>query len=172
MKIDESKITEHSGSSFSVTKTDGVSKIDFGGNHWIENADYYGEVLFGDCGSCPEMKALYEGVSFDNVLVGGLGLGLLPEYAKTVKNSTVVDVIENNSELIDYVDFIDSDINIIEGDIYTYSSTKKYDLIIVDLWWYENEITDQNKSDLLSNWSDNLNTGGKIILPLLTLSLN
>ena len=64
------------------------------------------------------------------------------------------------------------DINIIEGDMYTYNSDKKYDLIIVDLWWYENEITDQNKSDLLSNWSDNLNTGGKIILPLVLLSLN
>ena len=52
---------------------------------------------------------------------------------KSVKNSTVVDVIENNTELINYIDFIDSNINIIEGDMYTYNSNKKYDLIIIDL---------------------------------------
>jgi len=37
MKIQESKIEEYSGTSFSITKTDGVSKIDFGDGKWIEN---------------------------------------------------------------------------------------------------------------------------------------
>tara|TARA_R110002020_G_scaffold140674_2_gene312342 strand:+ start:208 stop:726 length:519 start_codon:yes stop_codon:yes gene_type:complete len=172
MKITESKINAHSGTSFNVTKTAGVSKIDFGGNKWIENADYYGEILLGDCKNCTKINALYDGLSFDKILIGGLGLGLLPEYAKSVKNCSVIDVIENNKELIDYIDFIDSDINVIEGDMYTYNSNKKYDIIVVDLWWYENEITEQNKSDLLANWSDNLNAGGKIILPIAVMSLN
>ena len=42
MKIEESKIKEHSGTSFSVTKTNNISKIDFGDGKWIENVDYYG----------------------------------------------------------------------------------------------------------------------------------
>ena len=172
MKIEESKIEEHSGTSFSVTKTDGISRLDFGNDKWIENRDHYSEILFGDCDNCTHMKTLYDNVSFDKILIGGLGLGLLPEYAKSIKKSTVIDVIENNKELIDYVNFINSDINIIEGDMYTYDSDKKYDLILVDLWWDETEITEKNKTDLLTNWSDNLNEGGKIILPVSGQSLN
>jgi spermidine synthase len=121
------------------------------------------------------MNTLYKDFTFDTVLVGGLGLGLIPEYLKTQENCSVVDVVEINNELISWVNsegFLDNTINIIEGDIYSYSTSNKYDLIIIDLWWDENEISEQNKTDLLANWSDNLNVGGKIILPVAELSLN
>ena len=78
MKIEESKIKEHSGTSFSVTKTNNISKIDFGDGKWIENVDYYGKVFLGDCEDCTKITALYDGFSFDKILIGGLGLGLLP----------------------------------------------------------------------------------------------
>ena len=58
MKINENKIKEHSGNSFDITKTDGVSKIDFGNNKWIENKEYYGKVFLGDCDPCTKIKAL------------------------------------------------------------------------------------------------------------------
>jgi len=165
MKIEESKIKKHSGTSFSVTKTDGISKIDFGDGKWIENRDYYGKVLFGDC-KCPGIKALYDGFSFDKILIGGLGLGLLPEYAKSVKNCSVIDVIENNQELIDYIDFLESPINIVKGDALSYTPSKKYDLILIDLWWEEEDITQEIQDNIKNNYNSHLETGGKIILPV------
>ena len=171
MKIEESKIKEHSGTSFSVTKTDGVSKIDFGGNKWVENADYYGKVFLGDCEECTKITALYDGFSFDKILIGGLGLGLLPEYAKSVKNCSVIDVIENNQELIDYIDFLESPINIIKGDALSYTPDKKYDLILIDLWWDEDNITQEIQDNIKNNYNSHLETNGKIILPLLEKEL-
>ena len=171
MKIEESKINVHSGTSFNVTKTGGVSKIDFGDDKWIENADYYGEVLLGDCEECIEVTALYNGFSFDKILIGGLGLSLIPEYAKSVKNCRVIDVIENNQELIDYVDFLESPINIIKGDALSYTPTKKYDLILIDLWWDEDNITQEIQDNIKSNYSSHLESGGKILLPTLEKEL-
>jgi hypothetical protein len=167
MKIEESKIKEHSGTSFSVTKTDGVSKIDFGDDKCVENAEHYGKVFLGDCESCTKMATLYDGFSFDKILIGGLGLGLLPAYAKSVKNCSVIDVVENNQELIDYIDFLESPINIIKGDALSYTPNKKYDLILIDLWWEEEDVTQEIQDNIKNNYSSYLEANGKILIPLL-----
>jgi len=171
MKIEESKIEEYSGVSFSVTKTDGVSKIDFGNSKLIENADYYGKVFLGDCEDCTKITALYKDITFDKILIGGLGLGLLPEYAKSIKNCSVIDVVENNQELIDYIDYLESPINIIKGDALSYTPSKKYDLILIDLWWEEEDITQEIQDNIKNNYNSHLETNGKIILPLLEKEL-
>jgi len=171
MKIQESKIKEHSGTSFSVTKTDGVSKIDFGDEKWIKNVDHYGKVFLGDCDPCKKLKALYDGFTFDKVLIGGLGLGLLPQYAKEVKNCSVIDVIENNQELIDYIDYLESPINIIKGDALSYTPNKKYDLILIDLWWIEENVTQEIQDNIKNNYNSYLENNGKIIIPLLEKKL-
>jgi len=171
MKIEESKIEEYSGVSFSVTKTDGVSKIDFGDDKWIENVEHYGKVVLGDCVPCKKIKALYDGFSFDKILIGGLGLGLLPEYARSVKNCSVIDVVENNQELIGYIDFLDSPINIIKGDALSYTPDKKYDLILIDLWWNEENVTQEIQDNIKNNYNSYLETGGKIVLPIIEKEL-
>ena len=175
MKIEESKIKEYSGTSFSVTKTDGVSKIDFGDGEWIENTEHYGKVFLGDCESCTKMATLYNGFSFDQILICGLGLGLLPEYAKSIKKCSVIDVVENNQELIDYVDYLDTPINIIKGDALYGSQdilpNRYYDLILIDLWWKEEDITQQIQDNIKNNYYSFLKANGKIILPLLEKEL-
>jgi len=171
MKIEESKIKEHSGNSFDITKTDGVSKIDFGNNEWIENKEYYGKIFLGDCDPCTKLKALYDGFTFDKILIGGLGLGLLPQYAKEVKNCSVIDVIENNQELIDYIDYLEPPINIIKGDALSYTPNKKYDLILIDLWWKEEDVTQEIQDNIKNNYNSYLENNGKIIIPLLEKKL-
>tara|TARA_R100001463_G_scaffold51013_5_gene101508 strand:+ start:11379 stop:11894 length:516 start_codon:yes stop_codon:yes gene_type:complete len=171
MKIEENKIKEYSGTSFSVTKTNGVSKIDFGDKKYIENTNHYGKVFLGDCDPCTKIKALYNNFTFDKILIGGLGLGLLPEYAKSVKNCSIIDVVENNQELIDYVDYLESPINIIKGDALSYTPDKKYDLILIDLWWEEEDVTQEIQDNIKNNYNSYLETNGKIILPLLEKQL-
>lgn len=171
MKIEESKIKEYSGTTFNVNKVDGVSRITFSNGDWIENKEYYGNVFLGDCVDCKKINELYKDFTFDKILVLGLGLGLLPNYAKHVKECSVVDVVDSNSELISYVDYLDDSINIIEADAFNYTPTKQYDLILFDLWWNELDVTSDVESNIKERYNSYLNENGKIILPLIPKQL-
>tara|TARA_R100000951_G_scaffold115892_1_gene125534 strand:+ start:10490 stop:10996 length:507 start_codon:yes stop_codon:yes gene_type:complete len=167
MKIQESKIKEYSGTTFDVVKTDGVSRLSFKNGDWIENKEHYGKVFLGDCEGCLKINELYKDFTFDKILILGLGLGLLPNYAEHVKNCSVVDVVENNQELIDYVDYLDENIDIIKHDAFTYKPSKKYDLVLVDLWWGHENITEDIISSLDNNYKSYLEDNGKILIPVL-----
>ena len=166
--IDESLITEYSGTSFDVTKVNGVSRLIFAANpkHGIDNIERGAVVYTGDCSDCGAFNRLYVGANWGNVLVLGLGLGVLPQYIKENKNPTSIDVIDNNQELIDYVNYLHEDINIIKAEAYSWTPNKNYDIIIDDLYWDESEVSNQDKQDLLNNYESSLNTGGRIILPI------
>jgi|TARA_R100000479_G_C6384432_1_gene202426 hypothetical protein len=164
--IDESLIQEHTGTSFSIEKIDGVSVMTFAdnSNHKIDNNIRTALVFAGDCEDCSKYYNMYKGANWGDILVLGLGMGILPQYIKENKNPTSIDVIDNNQELIDHVDWIDNSINVIKADAYTYSTNKKYDIIIDDLYWDESEVTQQDKQDLVDNYRNNLNVNGRIIM--------
>ena len=164
--IDESLIQEHTGTSFSIEKIDGVSVMTFAdnSNHKIDNNIRTALVFAGDCTDCGAYYNMYNGANWGDILVLGLGMGILPQYIKENKNPTSIDVIDNNQELIDHVDWIDNSINVIKADAYTYSTSKKYDIIIDDLYWEESEVTQQDKQDLVDNYRNNLNVNGRIIM--------
>ena len=172
MKIQENKIQEHTGTSFSITKEEDVSVLQFNEQSIISNTEEYATIILGDCTNCKKIKDLYKDFTYDKVLVLGLGLGLVPETLKVEKECSVVDVIDNNQELIDYVDFIDDSINVIKDDAYSYTPDKKYDLILIDLWWGHEDITDEIVSDLENNYKNHLEEEGKIIIPILFKSIS
>lgn len=167
MNIQEELIKEYNGETFVVTKIDGVSKMTFANGDWIENKEYYGRIFLGDCLDCKKINKLYENAVFDKILIVGLGMGLLPNYAKNIKNCSVVDVVEQNKEVIDYVDYLDNSINIIEADAYSYIPSKKYNLIIFDLWWNEKDVTLEIQENLKKLYKEHLQDNGKIIFPLI-----
>ena len=138
MKIQEELIKEYNGETFVVTKIDGVSKMTFTSGDWIENKEYYGRILLGDCDNCGSTSKLYENFYFDKVLIVGLGMGLLPNYAKEVKNCNVVDVIEKNNELI-----------------------------LIDIWWGHEDITEEIISKLHDNYKIYLENNGRILIPVI-----
>tara|TARA_Y100001937_G_C7052396_1_gene299775 strand:- start:378 stop:902 length:525 start_codon:yes stop_codon:yes gene_type:complete len=169
--IDESLITEHVGTSFDITKvTEGDntwSRLIFKDNskHGLDNIEHHAKLFIGDSDCC--FKPLYENVTWGNVLVIGLGLGVIPEYINKYKNPNVIDVLDNNQELIDHIDFINENINKINGDAYSYTPDKKYDIVIVDLHWGLEEVTNEMKNNLRDNYTPHLNEGGKIIMPII-----
>ena len=167
MKIQESKIQEHDADSFKVTKENNISILRFNDEKYLSNIEDYATILLGDCSDCSKMKELYKDFTYDKVLVLGLGLGLIPETLKVEKSCSVVDVIDNNQELIDYVNFIDNSINIIKHDAFTYTPDKKYDFILVDLWWGNEDITDEMLSNLENNYKNYLEDNGKMLIPIL-----
>ena len=140
MKIQENKIQEHTGTSFSITKVDGISILKFNDRCTINNIEDYATIMLGECTNCEKVKELYKDFTYDKVLVLGLGLGLVPETLKVEKECSVVDVVDNNQELIDYVDFLHEDINIIStSNCETYQGSKKYDLIILEYYHHTDQ---------------------------------
>ena len=98
-----------------------------------------------------------------------MGLGLVPQELSEVNKCSKIDVLEIDQEIIDYTissGHLNSDINLIQGDIYNYTTIETYDLIIIDTIWYEHEMTDENYELLENRLLPNINTGGALYVPI------
>ena len=172
MKILDSNIQDYIGTNFSVYKREGGETImEFSEtSNIIENNEMYSKVLLGECGTCnPFFKNSFEGFTYDKVLIAGLGFGLIPQTLSEVNSCSKIDVVEIDQEVIDYnisSGHLNSDINLIQGDIYNYTTIETYDLIIIDTIWYEHEMTDEDYGLLESRLLPNINTGGALYVPI------
>tara|TARA_B110000858_G_scaffold6683_1_gene7328 strand:+ start:738 stop:1274 length:537 start_codon:yes stop_codon:yes gene_type:complete len=121
-------------------------------NHYItySNGDGYNDIKY-----IPQMTIDYTG-SYSNVLIAGLGLGVIPQWFATEKNSNVT-VIENNNELISTIEnfgYLHENINIIEADIFTYEPSSNYDIAVMDIWFdCYNSIYYQQTGSLINKYS-------------------
>ena len=62
---------------------------------------------------------------------------------------------------------MNSDIVIIKSDIFEYITNEKYDLIIIDTIWDENEMSEEQVQALTSKFlTTNLNIGGALYIPI------
>ena len=172
MKILDSTIQDYTGTNFSVYKREEgetIIKYNTSGDI-IENNEMYSKVMLGKCETCnPFFKNSFNGFSYDTVLIVGLGLGLVPQELSEVNKCSKIDVLEIDQEMIDYTissGHLNSDINLIQGDIYNYTTTETYDLIIIDTIWYEHEMTDEDYGLLKSRLLPNINTGGALYVPI------
>ena len=172
MKILDNTIQDYTGTNFSVYKREEgetIIKYNTSGDI-IENNEMYSKVMLGKCETCnPFYKNSFEGFTYDKVLVVGLGLGLVPQELSEVNKCSKIDVLEIDQEIIDYTissGHLNSDINLIQGDIYNYTTTETYDLIIIDTIWYEHEMTDEDYGLLESRLLPNINTGGALYVPI------
>ena len=172
MKILDSNIQDYVGTNFSVYKRKGgetIMKFNETSNI-IENNEMYSKVMLGKCETCnPFYKNSFEGFTYDKVLVVGLGLGLVPYELSEVNGCSKIDVLEIDQEIIDYTilsGHLNSDINLIQGDIYNYTTTETYDLIIIDTIWYAHEMSNEDCELLKSRLLPNINTGGALYFPI------
>ena len=172
MKIPDNNIQDYVGTNFSVYKREGgetIIKYNTS-DDIMENNEMYSKVMLGKCETCnPFYKNSFEGFTYDKVLVVGLGLGLVPYELSEVNGCSKIDVLEIDQEIIDYTilsGHLNSDINLIQGDIYNYTTTETYDLIIIDTIWHEHEMTDEDYELLESRLLPNINTGGALYVPI------
>lgn len=103
-------------------------------------------------------------IEFNSILVGGLGLGIIPYVCQ---NFAQVDVIENDINVINIVselNHLGENINIINNDIFTFEPTKTYDIVLMDIWY--NNIPEQECDDIISKYLPFVNEGGFVYLPL------
>jgi hypothetical protein len=173
MKIPDNNIQDYIGTNFSVYKReDGGTIIKYNtSGDIIENNEMYSKVMLGKCETCnPFYKNSFDGFSYDTVLVVGLGLGLIPYELSEVNGCSKIDVLEIDQEIIDYTissGHLNSNINLIQGDIYNYTTKETYDLIIIDTIWYEHEMSNEVYELLKNRLLPNINTGGVLYIPVL-----
>ena len=173
MKFDDLKFIDYTGSNFNVSKhSNGLATLTFSNGFKIQNFSKYSEIYLGKCSSCSNSTWInnnFNGFSYDKVLVAGLGFGLIPQELKTIDNCSKVDVVEIDQELINYINNcnqLDNNINIIQDDIYNYNTSDLYDLIIIDIIWNSNEMTEVQYQSLETKFLNNLNTGGALYTPV------
>ena len=87
---------------------------------------------------------------YKTALVFGLGLGIIPQWLANEKGATV-DVIEKDKELVKVVnilDYLSDKINVSVGDAFDYNQDKEYDLIVFDIWFDKEKMTEEVQLEL------------------------
>ena len=172
MKFIDSDLQDYIGTNFSVSKNNqGITEMTFLNGTSLFNKTNYAKIMLGQCTDCNySYKGFFEGFTYDKVLIAGLGFGLIPQTLSEVNNCSKIDVVEIDQEVIDYNNssgHLNSDIVIIKSDIFEYITNEKYDLIIIDTIWDENEMSEEQVQTLTSKFlTTNLNTGGALYIPI------
>ena len=172
MKFIDSDLQDYIGTNFSVSKNNqGITEMIFSNGVSLYNKSNYVNIMLGQCTDCDYLyKGFFEGFTYDKVLIAGLGFGLIPQTLSEVNNCSKIDVVEIDQEIIDYnisSGHLNSDIVIIKSDIFEYITNEKYDLIIIDTIWDENEMSEEQVQTLTSKFlTTNLNIGGALYIPI------
>ena len=104
-------------------------------------------------------------IQFDSILIIGLGLGVIPYVVQDF--CSVVDVVELQSDVISCVNqlgHLNSNVNLIQGEISAYAPTRNYDVILLDIWY--TDITEELTDELIEKYSPHLNAGGFLYIPI------
>lgn len=113
------------------------------------------------------VEKFLKNINKSKVLIAGLGLGLHAFYLQSKFEK--IDIVEIDIELIEIIknqNYLLDNVSIINSDIYSYTTEKVYDMIIIDIFWniygkYEND-----KNILLSKFQNNLSNNGIIYFQL------
>ena len=138
-------------------ESDGALLLGIDETYWLEDNDLY---IYGFCKELPLLE-------FNSVLIGGLGMGLIPYWIQQNKNVETLEIVEINKNVIDCVlsqGYLQNVVVSIDDALYI-DNFQKYDLIIMDLWWILPEDFESQKQQIISNYSNNLNENGKIYFP-------
>jgi hypothetical protein len=103
-------------------------------------------------------------VEFDSILIGGLGLGVMPYLSQDFAQ---VDVVEINQDVIDLatqLGHLNENVNIIHDDILTFSVEKTYDIVVIDTF-YE-ALSEERISLLEEKYMPFINEGGFLYIPI------
>ena len=105
-------------------------------------------------------------INFDSILISGLGIGIVPLICQ--KTTNIIDVVEVDEEIIDFVsglNHLQSNVNIINGDINYFTPTRQYDVIIFDHWGVS--ALESEKENLTSIYQEYLNPNGILTFPII-----
>ena len=172
MKFIDTDLQDYIGTNFSVSKdANSITQIRFSNGFAIRNLTHYATIMLGQAADpVYTYEDYFQNFTYDKVLIAGLGFGLIPQTLSEVNGCSKIDVVEIDQEIIDYnisSNHLNSDINLIQGDIFEYTTVEKYDLIIIDTIWDEDEMSEAQVDLLTSKFlNTNLNIDGALYIPI------
>ena len=181
MIVNENLINVHNGAGFTVTKTSQVCEFDdskskpdaatitFQDDSVYHNLDTEVTCWFGDNDAC-DYFTCWENITWENadVLMIGIHGGFKAQYIIENKNVNSLDVVDDNQDLIDYIDYLSDDITVTHtANMLTYDSVKKYDLIIIQCYNWQDDYTSEVQNDLKTHYSTLLKDNGSIVVPVI-----
>lgn len=104
--------------------------------------------------------------NFNSILISGLGIGIVPLICQNTTN--IIDVVEVDEEIIDFVsgfNHLQSNVNIINGDINYFTPTRQYDIILFDHW--STGASQIEKDNLTTTFQGFLNPNGILTFPII-----
>lgn len=107
--------------------------------------------------------------SFSNILIAGLGLGILPYLCQSFCET--IDIVEFDNDLITMMTqkgHLNNKVSIFQGNIFEFSTNKKYDVICFNIWLSEKTNDFENQMNFLKNrFVNNLMENGTIYIPII-----
>jgi tRNA1(Val) A37 N6-methylase TrmN6 len=107
-------------------------------------------------------------LNFSSILFAGLGLGILPFLCQD--STTTIDVVEIDQEIINLttgIGHLNSNVNIINDDIFNFTPTKTYDVILIDIWSVANlSVINPQVTTLTEKYTSYLNENGLLYFPI------
>jgi len=159
--IPNNLLTEYDGNSFNIKFIEN--------SYWFFDQKHFRQPLKNNEDYLNICSRIHD-LTYDSILIGGLGLGYMPYWISNNTDCSTIDVIDNNSELVYWVqnnNHLDSSINLIVGDVFNYTTTNTYDLILLDIWWGKDfENIPENEPILLNRFKGNVNQNGSIYICL------
>lgn len=161
--LDTSKVKNYRGIGFHIVpQGKGVYyyKEENGISHYTD-VDYI-DSLYKKEVDIPNIKS--------DILVIGLEIGCIPHWLVNVCPLSNIEVVESNTELVTAIKsmgYLPNKVKIVNYDIFSYTPTKKYDIIITDTWWEDGEETLSEIEVLRLNYNPYLKSNGKFYTPMI-----
>lgn len=91
-----------------------------------------------------------------NVLIGGLGIGMIILAIQDKDEVDHITVVEKNKEVIDLVVDqlpLNDKVDVVHADVFTYAPTEKYNTIYMDIWnWVNSDVYKKEMKPLISRY--------------------
>ena len=115
-----------------------------------------GEVVMSDTAMEKRTNRDFVVKAHGNVLIGGLGIGLILLAIQDKEDVKQITVVEKNKEVIELVGNqlpLNSKVNIVNDDVFEYKPLFKYNTIYMDIWNYINEdVYNEQMKPLISRY--------------------
>jgi hypothetical protein len=174
-KIERDSLNENFDYEFELKYSGLVENVSYEENkEFICLLDSVGEFIMSNSNSMLKIYKPYLDEFNGEVLISGMGLGILILPLLNDDTVTKIDIVEKDLDIINYVYTnrlenldINNKINVINDDIFTFTTTNNYNYILLNHWVKPDDITLTEVSSLQSKFTNNLKENGTIRTPIL-----
>ena len=108
-------------------------------------------------------------VEYNSILIAGLGLGVQAYVSQDFAQVDVLEIDQNIIDINNQLGYLNENVTIIKDDVFTFSTEKTYDVIVLDIWW--KAPSEDIINTLTDKYLPHINPGGFLYIPLSELKI-